>query len=82
MTLALTKISCVNDRLIPLGLACLQAYLKQQDITFDIFNFRSDTYSLPKIALDLLIQLKPHRFVMNHQYFSILVKIFSKFLSI
>ncbi len=30
MTIALVKISCINDRLIPLGLAYLQAYLKSQ----------------------------------------------------
>ncbi|HEC38033.1 hypothetical protein LCGC14_0847690 [marine sediment metagenome] len=75
MTIALIKISCVNDRLVPLGLACLQAYLKEHSIDVKVLNFRATEYSLPKIASDPLIQLKPPKFVMNHQDFPLLVMI-------
>ena len=73
MTIALVKISCVNDRLVPLGLACLQAYLKEHSVDVRVLNFRTTEYSLPKIASDPLIQLKPPKFVMNHQDFPLLV---------
>ena len=75
MTIALVKISCVNDRLVPLGLACLQAYLKQNSVDVKVHNFRATEYTLPKIASDPLIQLKPPKFVMNHQDFPLLVMI-------
>ena len=75
MTIGLIKISCVNDRLIPLGLACLQAYLKSKDVEIKVFNFRTSAYSLPKITSDPLIQLKPPVFIMNHQDFPLLVPI-------
>ena len=75
MAIGLVKISCVNDRLIPLGLACLQAYLKSKDVDVKVFNFRSFAYSLPKITSDPLIQLKPPVFIMNHQDFPLLVPI-------
>lgn len=65
----------MNDRLIPLGLACLQAYLKQNNIAIKIFNFRTSEYTLPKLASDPLIQLKPPVFIMNHQDFPLLVPI-------
>ena len=77
MSIALVKISCVNDRLIPLGLACLQAYLKSNDEDVKVFNFRSSAYSLPKITSDPLIQLEPPVFIMNHQDFPLLVPIVS-----
>ena len=75
MTIALVKISCVNDRLVPLGLACLQAYLKELFVDVNVLNFRATEYSLPKIASDPLIQLKPPKFVMNHQDFPLLVMV-------
>ena len=75
MTIALVKVSCVNDRLIPLGLACLQAYLKQNSIPVKVFNFRTDNYSLPKVVFDPLIQLNITDFVMNHQDFPMIVPI-------
>ena len=75
MKIALVKISCVNDRLVPLGLACLQAYLKEHSVDVKVLNFRATEYSLPKIASDPLIQLKPPKFVMNHQDFPLLVMI-------
>ncbi|HEC41126.1 MAG TPA: radical SAM protein [bacterium] len=75
MTIALVKVSNVSDRLVPLGLACLQAYLKERNIDVKVFNFRATEYSLPKIASDPLIQLKPPKFVMNHQDFPLLVMI-------
>ncbi|MFX1568871.1 MAG: B12-binding domain-containing radical SAM protein [Promethearchaeota archaeon] len=75
MTITLVKISCMNDRLIPLGLACLQAYLKKHKIDVKVFNFRTSKYNLPKVASDPLIQLKPPVFIMNHQDFPILVSI-------
>lgn len=80
MTFALVKISCVNDRLVPLGLACLQAYLKKQSVDVKVLNFRPTEYSLPKIASDPLIQLKPPKFVMNHQDFPLLVMIVDQLL--
>jgi len=75
MTIALVKISCMNDRLIPLGLACLQAYLKKNNIEVKVFNFRTSEYTLPKVASDPLIQLKPPVFIMNHQDFPLLIPI-------
>ena len=72
MKIALVKISCMSDRLIPLGLACLQAYLKHNHIEVKVFNFRASEYTLPKVASDPLIQLKPPVFIMNHQDFPIL----------
>lgn len=75
MTITLVKISCLNDRLIPLGLACLQAYLKQHDVDVKVFNFRTSDYTLPKVASDPLIQLKPPVFIMNHQDFPLLIPI-------
>ena len=59
--------------MIPLGLACLQAYLKSNDTPVKVFNFRSSSYSLPRAILDPLIQLKPLNFIMNHHDFPILI---------
>jgi len=81
MTIGLVKISCVNDRLIPLGLACLQAYLKANDVEVKVFNFRTEVYSLPKVASDPLIQLEPPTFIMNHQDFPLLVPIVDKIMN-
>ncbi len=75
MTLALVKVSCINDRLIPLGLACLQAYLKQQSQPVRVFNFRSTNYTLPKVIFDPLIQLDLTDFIMNHQDFPMIIPI-------
>ncbi|MFW9988647.1 MAG: B12-binding domain-containing radical SAM protein [Candidatus Odinarchaeota archaeon] len=75
MTIALVKISSISDRLIPLGLACLQAYLKHYDVQVKVYNFRATEYDLPKIASDPLIQLKPPNFIMNHQDFPISIAI-------
>ena len=58
MTIALVKISCVNDRLVPLGLACLQAYLKEHSVDVKVLNFRATEYSLPKVASDPPSSLK------------------------
>jgi radical SAM superfamily enzyme YgiQ (UPF0313 family) len=73
MAIKLVKISCMNERLIPLGLACLQAYLKFNNVDLKVLNFRTSDYSLPKIASDPLIQLKPPKFIMNHQDFPLLI---------
>lgn len=75
ISIALVKISCVNERLIPLGLACLQAYLKMNSVNVNVFNFRATTYSLPKLASDPLIQLRTPIFIMNHQDFPLLIPI-------
>jgi radical SAM superfamily enzyme YgiQ (UPF0313 family) len=75
MNLALVKVSSINDRLIPLGLACLQAYLKQHKIPVDVYNFRPETYLLPKVFADPLIQEIPPNFIMNHQDFPILLSL-------
>lgn len=72
MTIALIKVSCINDRLIPLGLACLQAFLKQNSIPVKVINFRTTDYKLPKVIFDPLIQLNLTDFVMNHQDFPLL----------
>ena len=81
MTIALVKISCLSDRLIPLGLACLQAYLKRHEIDVKVLNFRTSEYILPKVASDPLIQLKPPKFIMNHQDFPLLLPIVDTILS-
>ncbi len=73
--IALVKVSCINDRLIPLGLACLQSYLKQNSIPVKVFNFRATEYKLPKVIFDPLIQLNLTDFVMNHQDFPLLLPI-------
>ena len=73
--IALVKVSCINDRLIPLGLACLQGYLKQNLIPVKVFNFRTTEYKLPKVIYDPLIQLNLTDFVMNHQDFPLLLPI-------
>ena len=75
MTLALVKVSCINDRLIPLGLACLQAYLKQHSQPVRVFNFRTSDYTLSKVIFDPLIQLDLTNFIMNHQDFPMIVPI-------
>ena len=75
MTLALVKVSCINDRLIPLGLACLQAYLKHYSQPVRVFNFRTTDYTLPKVIFDPLIQLNLTDFIMNHQDFPMIVPI-------
>jgi len=75
MTVALVKVSCINDRLIPLGLACLQAFLKQNSIPVKIFNFRTSDYTLPKVVFDPLIQLNLTDFIVNHQDFPLLIPI-------
>jgi pyruvate-formate lyase-activating enzyme len=73
--IAIVKVSSVDDRLIPSGLACLQAYLKLNDIPVKVYNFRSEDYMLPKIVKDPLIQLSPPNFIMNHQDFPLLLPI-------
>ncbi len=75
MTIALVKVSCINDRLIPLGLACLQAYLKLHAQSVQVFNFRATNYTLPKVIFDPLIQLDLTNFIMNHQDFPMIVPI-------
>jgi radical SAM superfamily enzyme YgiQ (UPF0313 family) len=81
MTIALVKVSCINDRLIPLGLACLQAFLKQNMIPVKVFNFRTANYTLPKVAYDPLIQLNLTNFIMNHQDLPLLIPITSDILN-
>ncbi len=75
MTIALVKVSCINDRLIPLGLACLQAYLKHNSIPVKVFNFRTESYTLPKVVFDPLIQLNLTDFIVNHQDLPLLIPI-------
>ncbi len=75
MTIALVKVSCINDRLIPLSLACLQAFLKQNSIPVKIFNFRTEDYTLPKVVFDPLIQLNLTNFIVNHQDLPLLIPI-------
>jgi len=75
MTIALVKVSCINDRLIPLGLACLQAFLKQNLIPVKVFNFRTANYTLPKVVFDPLIQLNLTDFIVNHQDLPLLIPI-------
>ena len=55
--IALVKVSSIDDRLIPSGLACLQAYLKMNNIPVKVYNFRSEDYMLPKIVKDPLASL-------------------------
>ncbi|MHA1884046.1 MAG: hypothetical protein ACW96S_03255, partial [Promethearchaeota archaeon] len=64
-----------------MGLACLQAYLKVHSMPVKVYNFRTEQYTLPKIASDPLIQLKPPRFIMNHQDFPLTVPLAKGFLS-
>jgi len=73
--IALVKVSCINDRLIPLGLACLQGYLKQHTTPVKVFNFRTTDYTLPKVVYDPLIQLNLTNFIVNHQDLPLLIPI-------
>jgi len=73
--IALVKVSCINDRLIPLGLACLQAFLKHNSIPVKVFNFRTSDYTLPKVVFDPLIQLNLTDFIVNHQDLPLLIPI-------
>ena len=81
MTIALVKVSCINDRLIPLGLACLQGYLKQHSTPVKVFNFRAIEYTLPKVVFDPLIQLNLTDFIVNHQDLPLLIPITNDILS-
>ena len=81
MTIALVKVSCINDRLIPLSLACLQAFLKQNSIPVKVFNFRTTDYTLPKVVFDPLIQLNLTNFIVNHQDLPLLITITNDILS-
>ncbi|MBY9016201.1 MAG: radical SAM protein [Candidatus Lokiarchaeota archaeon] len=81
MTIALVKVSCINDRLIPLGLACLQAFLKQDSIPVKVFNFRTTNYTLPKVVFDPLIQLNLTDFIVNHQDLPLLLPIVNDILN-
>ena len=81
MTIALVKVSCINDRLIPLGLACLQGYLKQHSTPVKVFNFRTIEYTLPKVVFDPLIQLNLTDFIVNHQDLPLLIPIANDILS-
>ena len=81
MTIALVKVSCINDRLIPLGLACLQAFLKQNSIPIKVFNFRTNDYTLPKVVFDPLIQLNLTDFIVNHQDLPLLIPILNDILN-
>ncbi|MHA1843148.1 MAG: B12-binding domain-containing radical SAM protein [Promethearchaeota archaeon] len=73
--IALVKISNYRDRLIPLGLACLQAYLKAHDIPVKLFNFRYDTHELPEVLLNPLSCARPTNMIMNHDDLPILLTI-------
>jgi len=81
MTIALVKVSCINDRLIPLSRACLQAFLKQNSIPVKIFNFRTADYTLPKVVFDPLIQLNLTNFIVNHQDLPLLIPIVNDILN-
>ncbi|MFX1587866.1 MAG: B12-binding domain-containing radical SAM protein, partial [Promethearchaeota archaeon] len=72
MTIALVKIANVDDRLVPLGLACLQAYLKQNNVPVKVFCFRPSSYSLAKFMINPLSAVAPPTLVMNHTVFPIL----------
>ena len=75
MTIALVKVSCINDRLIPLGLACLQAYLNHNSIPVKVFNFRTTNSTLPKVVFVPLIQFNLTDFIVNHQDLPLLIPI-------
>lgn len=66
MSLALVKISGINNRLVPLGLACLQAYMNENDVKVKVFNFRGMDYDLPKVMVDPLVYLTLLDFIINH----------------
>ncbi len=75
-SIGLVKISNYKDRLIPLGLACLQAYLKAHDIPVKLFNFRYDTHELPEVLLNPLSCARPTNMIMNHDDIPLLLTIF------
>ncbi len=64
-----------------MGLACLQAYLKLNNIHVNVFNFRATSYSVPRAMIDPLIQLKPLKLVMNHTDFPILIPLVDSILN-
>ena len=73
MSITLTKISSKFDRLTPLGLACLQGYLKANNIPFKVNNFRTDAYFYSKVLVDPLYQAIPPKFILNHQDFPVIL---------
>ena len=80
MKIALVKISAIEDRLVPLGLACLQAYLKSKHIPVQVYNFRAKSYSITRGLMDPLIQSEPLNLIMNHTDFPILIPVVDKIL--
>jgi len=60
---------------LALGLACLQAFLRQNSIPVKVFNFRTSDYTLPKVVFDPLIQLNLTNFIVNHQDIPLLIPI-------
>lgn len=73
MTVALVKISSLEDRIVPLGLACLQGYLKMSGVSVKTHNFRAGGYSFPKVIREPAIFQT--NFVLNHQDFPVLAPI-------
>ena len=73
MSITLTKVSSKFDRLTPLGLACLQGYLKANDIPVKVNNFRTDAYLYSKVLVDPLYQAIPPKFILNHQDFPVIL---------
>lgn len=71
--IGLIKVSSSDNRLIPSGLASLQAYLKMNAIPVKVYNFRAEGYNLPEIIKEPLIQLSPPNLIMNHQDFPLLL---------
>ncbi len=80
MSIGLIKISNLHNRLIPLGLACLQAYLKMNNILVKVFNFHSDDYTIPKAYYDPFNDNNPVNLVMNNSDFPILLHLIDTFL--
>ncbi len=65
MKVALVKIAPSGDRLIPLSLACLQAYLKENGIKVDVYDVRGN-YDLEKILENPFSQMYSARLVPTH----------------
>ncbi len=74
MKIALVKIAPSGDRLIPLNLACLQAYLKEHGIDVDVFDVRGN-YDLEKIMENPFSQIYSARLIPTHHEIPLILPI-------
>lgn len=70
--IALARITAKDNYLIPLGLACLQAYLKRSGYLIDTYDIKGN-YAMEPILSDPFQQSFIPRFIMNHNEFPLIL---------